>query len=243
MVVLALFSSRAFAQEDNPQPDTAICTYNQDCTLEDGTAGVQSCSGVQGDAGCGFDISVESNCSACRVKEVVSPASEEDEVEPVAEQPARKAIDNPPSVTTTNGVSREENAVYKVCSATTPKELCKEVKRDDGIFSQIVNALSGLVLFFTKPQNEAKLYSQSESVHNGRLPIVSNNDGQDDSEDVKGVTEDIVNNFKGFLGGSSGFYGAYLPKFDSDNDIKESELEYEKAAFPEGIHPVTGQSR
>lgn len=100
--------------------------------------------------------------------------------------------------------------------------------------------------FVTNLLNPKKFYEQSELLHNSYLPkeIKSSDDNPNtESKKVLGIKEDIENRFKGFLGGSTGFYGVSLPDFSNEvkeaQSIGEYEKLYEQAHFPPRINPVT----
>lgn len=134
------------------------------------------------------------------------------------------------------GQTPEEQAIYNLNQGLLPKEVIKEKPSEDqNILQKILSALSNLVsplLFIFQPQNPPKVYSQSESIQQAEVPI-----------ELKPQDENPVDRLKEFLGGSLGFYGVSLPDISGINKegIQESERLYEKANFPEGIRPVTGQ--
>jgi hypothetical protein len=147
------------------------------------------------------------------------------------------------------GQNPEENAIYNECAATTPKELCPESATNQQNKNPLFEALNslksnlgGLIgLISPNINNPTKYYQQSKSTNQARIPGDLSKNPQP-TKDVLGVQEDVVNNLKGFLGGSSGFFGATLPKLDSlGNEIKDYECLYQKASYPKGVAPVTGK--
>lgn len=124
---------------------------------------------------------------------------------------------------------REEQAVYNLNQGLLPAEAIKKESEDQNFFQRIIYELNQL---FSRLFNQPKFFAQSESIHQANLP-----------KELKPEEEASPGGqIKSFLGGSTGFYGVSLPKFEgTEETIKASEDLYQKAHFPEGINPITGQ--
>jgi hypothetical protein len=171
--------------------------------------------------------------------------SKEDADQPAAtltEESTPSSSEATPNITSPSGDSPEEAAVYNECDATSPKEFCNDVKKDDSFITQIVNAIKGKLngLFFFLPKDEAQTFVEAEVNRNARIQLPSDQE-TNSSTNAQGV-EDQLSQLKGFLSGPTSFYGAMLPKLEGESDIKASECLYEKANFPDGINPITNQN-
>lgn len=108
--------------------------------------------------------------------------------------------------------------------------LAKEVMPPADLQSNPVLAILGQIFNLV---NFTRFFEQSKILHQAYLP-----------EEVKPEEDngtDPLKTLRGFLEGSTGFYGATLPKEVQSENIKGSEGAFEKAYFPEGINPITGK--
>lgn len=133
-------------------------------------------------------------------------------------------------------VSSEEQAVYDLNKGLLPDERAQvEKPAEQSILQTLLNSLANIFnsLFKVGPADKTKLYSQSENIHQATLP-----------EELKPKTPSLVDRVKGFLGTSTGFYGADLPETvdkPAGNPIEQYEKFYEQANFPDEVRPITGQ--
>lgn len=146
--------------------------------------------------------------------------------------------------TTSPSQTREEQAVSNFNQGTLPSEVstAKPKEEETNLFSQALATIKNPFAFFTQifrndPKQKETFLVESENVHQSTFP-----------EEVKpkpqqpGTSSWLEGLFKGFLGGSTGLYGADLPEFKEPlGKVSEYEEGYEKANFPEGINPITGQ--
>lgn len=151
--------------------------------------------------------------------------AQEDNTVPVItpEEPTPTLTSTPtPTITKSNP---EEQAVYNLNKGLLPKDIIKEQPEDQSLWDMITRSLSKL---FSLP---LKFFAQSETIHQATTPL-----------ELKPTESSPAGQIQGFLGGSAGFYGVVLPTEVQSNSIKESEENFEKANFPEGIKPVTGNT-
>ena len=132
-----------------------------------------------------------------------------------------------------NSKASEELAVCNINNGTLPIEVA-HYSPPRNIFQQIKDILNTIVatLLFQLPGNSARMYDQSGSLDQVSVP-----------SQVK-PQQDVIQNFKGYLGEKQGIYCVELPdqlKASDTNDsaIKKCELTYEKSNFPDCIHPIT----
>lgn len=106
--------------------------------------------------------------------------------------------------------------------------LAKEVMPPADLQSNPVLAILGQIFNLV---NFTRFFEQSKILHQAYLPK------EVKPEEDNGT--DPLKTLRGFLEGSTGFYGANLPKEVQSENIKGSEGAFEKAYFPEGINPIT----
>lgn len=141
-------------------------------------------------------------------------------------QPTPTIISSPTPIQ----AGREETAVYNFNQGLIPKEVIREApeEKSGDFLSQLLAGITSLFSSFIS--NSSKLFAQSETINKASVP-----------QEVHPPSNNPLDLIKGFLGGSGGVYGVSLPKEVQSGDIKGSEAAYEKANFPEGIKPITGQ--
>lgn len=129
-----------------------------------------------------------------------------------------------PSATPSAQIGGEEAAIYNLNRGLIPKEIIQQSsKKEIGFFS-------GLLEFLNKFISLPRFFGESENLQQTALPLEFKEPDNTKEEDK----------IKGFLGGSTGFYGSTLPKFESvqDNDIRKSEQLYQQSNFPKEIEPL-----
>lgn len=141
--------------------------------------------------------------------------------------------------------TREEQAISSFKQGNLPAEIQDTLKEEDrgflsGLFSTWKKLTEPLTNIFNKPPEQPEvMLPQSENLHQSTFPE------QLKPEQEKGSLiplDWLGSQFTGLLGGSTGLYGADLPKFETPIEkVSDYEESYEKANFPEGINPVTGQ--
>lgn len=140
--------------------------------------------------------------------------------------------------------TREEHAISNFKQGNLPAEIQETLKEEDkGFLSNIFNTwnkLTGALInvFNKKPDQPEIMLGRSENLHQSNFPEELK------PKQDKGVNplDWLGNQFQGLLGGSTGFYGADLPKFEEPLEkVSDYEKSYEKSNFPEGINPITGQ--
>lgn len=134
---------------------------------------------------------------------------------------------------TTTQIGPEEQAVYSLNQGTLPKEVIPEGPAEQSLFDKLISIPGKLFGFFQAPLNRPKVFAQAETLQQANIP-----------EALKPTEESpLMDRLKGFLGGSTGFYSLTLPSFSKtpESPIQVSEKLYEKANFPDGINPITGQ--
>lgn len=202
-------------------PQTVFaCSYPQHCnyTGNDPASGQQSCTGsLDATGNCVWDSSIDPNCSTCTQINSPSPAS---------------------SPVPTMGP--EEKAVYNMNQGLLPEGLVQvqgPPVTETNIFQQFLRNISSLFsgLFFGVINNKPKMYSQSDNLDGSSIP----------GELLPAGTV-LNDNMKDYLGGDTGVYGVNLPtEMQQINPtgapIGQAEKAFEKANFPEGINPITGQ--
>lgn len=128
--------------------------------------------------------------------------------------------------------SSEERAVYNMNQGLLPEQLAKEQEPElnilQNLFKGIQNLFSGLFLF--NINNKPKMYTQSANLDKSTVP-----------QELLPKTDNFNQNMTDYLSGSTGTYGINLPQDIQSSKISDSEKTYEKANFPEGINPITGQ--
>ncbi|MDO8570208.1 MAG: hypothetical protein Q7R97_01325 [Candidatus Daviesbacteria bacterium] len=128
--------------------------------------------------------------------------------------------------------SSEEKAVYTLNQGLLPRQLAEEQEPQLNIFQNIFKGIQNLFggLFLFNIVNKPKMYTQSADLDKSTVP-----------PELLPKTDNYNQNMTDYLGGSAGVYGVNLPAPIQDSKIPKSEESYEKANFPEGINPVTGQ--
>lgn len=196
-----------------------ICNYPEYCTVGDKiNTGTHECRGRITDKVCKYSPDLDPQCSLCQ--EQISPT-----LAPVLTPTSIPTISPSLSKSTSH-----EQAVYNLNQGLNPSELASVTRpKDENIFTSLgnllasaINSLLGFSIF-----NVPKYYAQSETIHGSYLP-----------EEVATSSSSSANQLKGFLGGSTGFYGATLPDLGA-SDIKQSEELYQQAYFPEEVKPIT----
>jgi len=146
---------------------------------------------------------------------------------------------------TLTSVNPEVEAIDNLSRGLIPEEVIdKEVDKD--VFQQVQGWGQNLLtvfnnLFSVQPKEANKTYGQAKSLHQSIVP----EELKPEPEGVDVITR-IGSMVSGFLGGSTGFYGVTLPKFSDQSssqvkiNIQDTEKDYEKSYFPEGVCPVTG---
>lgn len=121
----------------------------------------------------------------------------------------------------------EEKAVENRANWTIPKTATtKPTNNQLRGFQQIIAELfNKITRFFNLP----KFFGESGSIHQATTP-----------SELK-PTGSIPNQLEDFLGGSTGAFGAELPKELQSDNPETSIQRIEQATFPEGIAPATGE--
>lgn len=133
----------------------------------------------------------------------------------------------------------EEQAVFNLNQGILPNEASGNFnKEEEGLFKIFLKKLSSWGqgirrLFRQEPNYPGTLLMQSGGLHQSQLP-----------PELVPKEEELLDKLKGFLGGSTGFYGVNLPDFSKELDEKEPYVTsygefYEQANFPEGVKPIT----
>lgn len=209
-------------------PQTVFaCTYPQNCnfTGNDPSSGQQACTGSPDpETGlCVWDPSIDPNCSLC--EQIILPTS----------TPS-------PTPTPTPTVGPEEKAVYNLSQGTLPEGLVKEsVPENKNILEQFFNNAGKLLsnifggLFFGFIVDSQKMYTQSDNINQAGVP-----------QKLVPQKGNVGTNIQEYLGGSTGVYSVKLPKEiqqinPAGAPIGQAEKAFERANFPEGVNPITGQ--
>lgn len=134
----------------------------------------------------------------------------------------------------------EEKAVYNMNQSLLPEQLAKEQgppATETNIFQQFLGNISNLFgrLFLGYIVNEPKMYVQSENLDQSTAPQI-----------IIPQTGNVGQNIQGYLGKNTGVYGVNLPQEiqqvnPTGKPIGQIEEAFEKANFPEGVKPITGQ--
>jgi len=129
-------------------------------------------------------------------------------------------------------VNTEEQAIYNLNKTLLPESALQDKPEEQNIFQKIISFIwQGPLFFLRAPGNRLKMFAQSESIQSAEVP------GELKPQEATAPAQQV----QGFLGGSGGFYGVILPIESQSNSIQDSERNFERANFPEGINPITGQ--
>lgn len=251
LVALFFFLIQLFALPSVSPPLYAqkTCPYLQYCDAGSGpTSGQQECTGVENPkkGQCEWDKTgqVEPNCQECK--------------------PINQPQDTPtptPTLTPTptpRQISPHEQAMEHLNQGLLPTEaiLTEPSTTSESFLTSIIQTFQKL---FHSP---LKFFAHSESIHQAYLPKELKPEyqeakNQSQNKQIQGIAiTSPLEALKGLLGGSTGFYGVDLPKEVQEEDIQPEDIQpeeniiqliqpsekaFEKAYFPEGINPVTGQ--
>lgn len=215
------------------------CTYAQNCDAGSGpSSGQQECTGIKNleTDNCGWDETgeIEPNCGRCE---------------------AIAAPENTPTPTLTPTItpsptpvklSQDEQAMNNLNQGLLPKEAIRTTpSTSQSLWDSIIGSFKSMFKF------PLEFLAKSESVHQAYLPEEIRPEYKEKETQIKqkpgevqiqGITTSgPLETLTSLLGGSTGFYGVTLPKEVQGLDIQGSEGAFEKAYFPEGIRPITGQ--
>lgn len=219
LTVYGLFATPALALEEG-----IICSYPEYCTLGNNiNTGVRECRGRISNKICVYSADLDPQCTPCQ--EQISPTPIISPTPPPADKPI------PTQTIAPSKTSSDEQAVYNLNKGLNPGEIAGVSKpASENIFNSLlniaaktINSLLGFQVF-----DVPRYYVQSEAIHGAYLP-----------EEVATSSSNPTNQLKGFLGGSTGFYGATLPDLGQINNIQESEELYQQSYFPEEVKPIT----
>lgn len=126
----------------------------------------------------------------------------------------------------------DENAVCKLNQGLLPNEVVSDIKPEDkNIFEQLKDKLFGLLGF--NPRFPEWLAPRGITQQQSEIPseLKPNSDPEKQIPDSLGSQEAV------------GVYDNSLPEDvnTSSKDTSDFEKSYEKANFPDGVNPVTGQ--
>lgn len=128
--------------------------------------------------------------------------------------------------------TKEEQAVENINNGVLPSQIIKEEAENKNLLQLIQERLSNLIgVLFNQPTDKDKFYRNSQNLQTVGLPKELQTQTQDNP----------LENFKQFLGGTTGLYGVNLPQFSEPlKEVKDYETSYECANFPcqDGIHPI-----